>query len=121
MSGSETPVLPESAPASPRVHRNEGSSLGERMNVILLGPPGAGKGTQAKLMHAEWSVPQISTGDILRQATRDGTELGKKAKPLMDAGQLVPDDLVVGIVQERLKGADCSKGFVLDGFPRTIP
>jgi adenylate kinase len=91
------------------------------MNLILLGPPGAGKGTQAKLMTTEFGIPQISTGDILRQATRDGTELGKQAKPLMDAGKLVPDELVVGIVQERLKAPDCAKGFILDGFPRTIP
>jgi adenylate kinase len=91
------------------------------MNVILLGPPGAGKGTQAKRLTTEFKIPQISTGDILRQAVRDGTELGMKAKPLMDAGQLVPDDLVVGIVKDRLKKADCAQGFVLDGFPRTIP
>jgi len=91
------------------------------MNLILLGPPGAGKGTQAKLMSTELGIPQISTGDILRQAAREGTELGLKAKPLMDAGKLVPDALVVGIVQERLKAPDCAKGFILDGFPRTIP
>src|SRR5687768_2293110 len=90
------------------------------MNLILLGPPGAGKGTQAKLIHGEFGIPQVSTGDILRQAVRDETPLGAKAKPLMDAGKLVPDDLVVSIVQERLKQSDASKGFILDGFPRTI-
>lgn len=91
------------------------------MNLILLGPPNAGKGTQAKKLYAEFQIPQISTGDILRQAVRDGTPLGKKAGPLMDAGHLVPDELVIAIVQERLKAADCANGFVLDGFPRTIP
>jgi len=91
------------------------------MNLILLGPPGAGKGTQAKMLYAEFKIPQISTGDILREAARNGTELGKQAKPLMDAGKLVPDELVVGIVQERLKAPDCAHGFILDGFPRTIP
>lgn len=91
------------------------------MNVILLGPPGAGKGTQAKKLYADYRIPQISTGDILREAAQRGTELGKKAKPLMDAGKLVPDELVVGIVQERLRADDCKAGFVLDGFPRTIP
>ena len=91
------------------------------MNLILLGPPSAGKGTQAKKLNAEFRIPQISTGDILREAMRDGTPLGKQAEPLMDAGQLVPDELVIGIIQERLKAADCANGFILDGFPRTIP
>ena len=91
------------------------------MNLILLGPPGAGKGTQAKRLIAEEKIPQISTGDILREAVRNGTELGKKADPIMKSGNLVPDELVVGIVQERLKADDCRKGFILDGFPRTIP
>ncbi len=91
------------------------------MNLIFLGPPGAGKGTQAKKLMADLRIPQISTGDILREAARQGTELGKQAKPLMDAGKLVPDELVVGIVQERLQAPDCAQGFILDGFPRTIP
>lgn len=91
------------------------------MNLILLGPPGSGKGTQATKLLAEFKVPQISTGDILRKAIAAGTELGKKAKPLMDAGKLVPDELVIGIVEERLKEPDCNGGYVLDGFPRTIP
>jgi len=91
------------------------------MKIVLLGPPGAGKGTQAKKLWDEFKIPQISTGDILRAAVQQGTQLGKRAQPLMKAGKLVPDDIVIGIVEQRLKQADCSKGFVLDGFPRTIP
>jgi adenylate kinase len=91
------------------------------MNLILLGPPNAGKGTQAKKLYADFKIPQISTGDILRKAVREGTELGKLAGPLMAAGAYVPDELVIGIVEERLKEPDCANGFVLDGFPRTIP
>jgi adenylate kinase len=91
------------------------------MNLILLGPPGAGKGTQAQRLVARFGVPQISTGDILRQAVKDGTELGKKAGPLMAEGKLVPDALVLDIVKERLLQPDAAKGFILDGFPRTIP
>jgi adenylate kinase len=90
------------------------------MNLILLGPPGAGKGTQAKRLVARWGVPQISTGDILRQAVKEGTELGKKAGPLMAEGKLVPDALVLDIVRERLGKPDCARGFILDGFPRTL-
>ncbi|WP_375758331.1 adenylate kinase [Corallococcus exercitus] len=89
------------------------------MNLILLGPPNAGKGTQAKKLYADFQIPQISTGDILRKAVKDGTPLGKVAGPLMAAGQYVPDDVVIGIVEERLKESDVAKGFVLDGFPRT--
>ena len=91
------------------------------MNLILLGPPGAGKGTQAKRLVADHQIPQVSTGDILREAARQGTALGKKAKPLMDAGALVPDEIVIGIIEERLQAPDAQKGFVLDGFPRTVP
>jgi adenylate kinase len=91
------------------------------MNLVFFGPPGAGKGTQAKTLTAEFSIPQISTGDILRAAVAKGTELGKQAGPLMAAGKLVPDELVIGIVEERIKEPDCHKGFLLDGFPRTIP
>ncbi|NOK20693.1 adenylate kinase [Corallococcus carmarthensis] len=89
------------------------------MNLILLGPPNAGKGTQAKKLYVDFQIPQISTGDILRKAVKDGTPLGKVAGPLMAAGQYVPDDVVIGIVEERLKESDVAKGFVLDGFPRT--
>lgn len=91
------------------------------MNVILFGPPGAGKGTQAKFIVDSFHVPQISTGDMLRAAVKDKTPLGLLAKQIMDSGQLVSDDVVLGLVSERLALSDCNDGFVLDGFPRTIP
>ncbi len=91
------------------------------MNLILLGGPGAGKGTQAKLLIEKYKIPQISTGDILRAAVKEGTAMGKKAKEYMDAGKLVPDEVVIGIIEDRLKQADAQKGFILDGFPRTVP
>ncbi|GFE59210.1 adenylate kinase [Geobacter sp. AOG1] len=90
------------------------------MNIILLGPPGAGKGTQAKILAKKFKIPQISTGDILRGAVKDQTPMGIKAKGFMDAGALVPDSVVVGIVEERLAKEDCFDGFILDGFPRTV-
>lgn len=89
------------------------------MNLILLGPPGAGKGTQSQYLIKKYGLPQISTGDMLREARKNQTELGKKAEEFMNAGKLVPDEVVIGIVGERLKKADCAKGFILDGFPRT--
>lgn len=89
------------------------------MNLILMGPPGAGKGTQADLIKASYPVPHISTGDMFREAVQEGTELGLKAKSYMDKGQLVPDEVTIGIVEERLAQPDCREGFLLDGFPRT--
>lgn len=90
------------------------------MNLILLGPPGAGKGTQAKLLIKKYQIPQISTGDILRAAVKEMTPMGVRAKAFMDAGALVPDEVVVGIIRDRLNLSDCSGGFILDGFPRTV-
>lgn len=90
------------------------------MNLILMGLPGAGKGTQAERIVETYKIPHISTGDMFRAAMKNGTELGKKAKQYMDAGELVPDEVTIGIVQERLSEADCEKGFLLDGFPRTV-
>ncbi len=90
------------------------------MRLILLGPPGAGKGTQAERIVEKYNIPHISTGDIFRAALREGTEMGLKAKGYMDKGQLVPDEIVVGVVTERLRKPDCQKGFLLDGFPRNV-
>lgn len=91
------------------------------MKIILLGAPGAGKGTQAEVICNKLSIPAISTGNIIREALKNGTEMGLKAKSYMDEGKLVPDDVVIGIIQERLQKDDCKNGFILDGFPRTIP
>src|SRR5262245_51879041 len=91
------------------------------MRVILLGPPGAGKGTQAQYITDRFKIPQISTGDMLRAAVKAGTPLGLAAKKVMDAGQLVSDDIVVGLVKERLRQHDCARGYLFDGFPRTVP
>ncbi|WP_371369283.1 adenylate kinase [Pseudomonas sp. QL9] len=91
------------------------------MRVILLGAPGAGKGTQARFITEKFSIPQISTGDMLRAAVKAGTELGLKAKSVMDAGGLVSDDLIINLVKERIAQSDCANGFLFDGFPRTIP
>jgi adenylate kinase len=91
------------------------------MRLILLGPPGAGKGTQAQFIREKFAIPQISTGDMLRAAVKAGTPLGVAAKKVMDAGQLVSDDIIIGLVKERLREPDCSKGYLFDGFPRTIP
>ena len=90
------------------------------MRIVLLGPPGAGKGTQAKLLQEHFDIPQISTGDILRRAAKEGSTFGKRAKKYMDRGELVPDSVILDIVEERLSADDCQKGFLLDGFPRTV-
>ncbi len=91
------------------------------MKLILLGAPGAGKGTQAEIISEKYNIPTISTGNIIRAALKNGTEMGLKAKSYIDAGNLVPDDVVIGIIKERLSESDCENGYILDGFPRTIP
>ncbi|MCI5946861.1 MAG: adenylate kinase [Oscillospiraceae bacterium] len=91
------------------------------MNLILLGAPGAGKGTQAEVISAKLGIPQISTGNILREAVKNGTECGLKAKSYMESGALVPDEVVIGILKDRIAEDDCKNGFILDGFPRTVP
>ena len=91
------------------------------MNLILLGAPGAGKGTQAEVISETLKIPTISTGNMIREALKNGTEMGLKAKSYMESGALVPDDVVIGIIKERLAKEDCQKGFILDGFPRTVP
>ncbi|MGI2822070.1 adenylate kinase [Vibrio fluvialis] len=91
------------------------------MRIILLGAPGAGKGTQAQFIMEKYGIPQISTGDMLRAAIKAGTELGKQAKAVIDAGQLVSDEIILGLIKERIAEEDCKQGFLLDGFPRTIP
>ena len=91
------------------------------MNIVLFGPPGAGKGTQAKKLSEHYNIPHISTGDILRANVRDGTELGLEAKGYMDKGKLVPDEVLIGIIKNRLAEPDCVSGYLLDGYPRTIP
>ena len=89
------------------------------LNILLLGPQGAGKGTQGKLLASEYGVPHIATGDMLRSAIAEGTELGRRAEPLLNSGQLVPDEIMIGLIRERLDSDDTLGGFVLDGFPRT--
>ena len=91
------------------------------MNLILLGAPGAGKGTQAEKICEKYNIPAVSTGNIIREALKNGTDLGLKAKSYIDAGKLVPDDVVIGIIKERLAEDDCANGYILDGFPRTVP
>jgi adenylate kinase len=91
------------------------------MNLLLYGPPGSGKGTQAEMLHQRFNIPHVATGDILRSEVAAGTPLGKQAQPIMAAGGYVPDDIMIGIIRNRLRQPDCDAGFVMDGFPRTIP
>ena len=91
------------------------------MNLIFLGAPGAGKGTQAEIVSEKFNIPAVSTGNIIREAMKNGTEMGTKAQEFVQKGELVPDDVVIGIIKERLRESDCANGFILDGFPRTIP
>jgi adenylate kinase len=114
-------VLPISLKTDRQLPTIKLSKGGLQMRLILLGGPGAGKGTQANFVKEKFQIPQISTGDMLRAALKAGTELGKKAKEYMDSGALVPDDVIIGLVEERIQQADCAKGFLFDGFPRTIP
>jgi len=102
------------------VHGNNDESVVRVMNLILLGAPGSGKGTHAEFISESLGIPQISTGNILREAVKNGTESGLKAKSIMEAGGLVPDEIVIGVLKDRIAGADCKDGYILDGFPRNV-
>jgi adenylate kinase len=115
------PDLPVTDPSAGSVHKESDNALVSELNLILVGPPGAGKGTQAEKLTEDFGLPYFATGNILRAAVADGTELGKKAKEFMDAGELVPDDVIIGVILEALDGEEASDGFLLDGFPRTVP
>jgi adenylate kinase len=114
------PDLPETERAVRQVGKDSSVIVSE-LNLILVGPPGAGKGTQAERLTADFGLPYFATGNILRAAVAEGTELGKKAKEYMDAGNLVPDEVIIGVILEALDGEEASDGFLLDGFPRTVP
>src|SRR3954471_18490200 len=115
------PDLPGTGPASRPEPTDSSIALVPELNLILVGPPGAGKGTQAEKLMEDFGLPYFATGNILRAAVADGTELGRKAKEYMDAGELVPDDVIIGVILEALEGEEASDGFLLDGFPRTVP
>jgi adenylate kinase len=115
------PDLPVTGRSARSVHKESAIALVSELNLILVGPPGAGKGTQAEKLTEDFGLPYFATGNILRDAVADGTELGKKAKEYMDAGELVPDDVIIGVILDALKGEEASNGFLLDGFPRTVP
>jgi adenylate kinase len=115
------PDLPETARAVRQVGKDSSVAIVSELNLILVGPPGAGKGTQAERLTADFGLPYFATGNILRAAVAEGTELGKKAKEYMDAGNLVPDEIIIGVILEALDGEEASDGFLLDGFPRTVP
>jgi adenylate kinase len=115
------PDLPTTGRDAPPVGKDSSNALVSELNLILLGPPGAGKGTQAERLTEDFGLPYFATGNILRAAVADETELGKKAKAYMDAGELVPDDVIIGVILEALKGEEARNGFLLDGFPRTVP
>jgi adenylate kinase len=115
------PDLPETARAVRQVGKDSPVAIVSELNLILVGPPGAGKGTQAERLTADFGLPYFATGNILRAAVAEGTELGKKAKEYMDAGNLVPDEVIIGVILEALDGEEASDGFLLDGFPRTVP
>lgn len=108
-------------PASANAEPTKPSDAPDNIRLILLAPPGAGKGTQSRILSRLYNIPHIETGSILRQAMRDGTELGEKAREYMESGNLVPDEIIVKIVRERLRQPDCEEGFILDGYPRTVP
>jgi adenylate kinase len=115
------PDLPVTEPSLGAVHKESDNALVSELNLILVGPPGAGKGTQAEKLTEDFGLPYFATGNILRAAVADGTDLGRKAKEYMDAGELVPDDVIIGVILEALEGEEASDGFLLDGFPRTVP
>src|SRR5512147_1764607 len=115
------PDLPGAGRVRRPVPKESATALVSELNLILVGPPGAGKGTQAERLTEDFGLPYYATGNILRKAVAEGTELGRKAKEFMDAGELVPDEVIIGVILECLQGEAAADGFLLDGFPRTVP